>query len=297
MMNTPQEAVSQFRAALAGRGILAPVEIIGDGVLHRCDAEGKGGKKDAAYLLHLDGVPAGGFENHRDGLGWENWRADVGRTMTPAEQAEHRTRIETARKQREVDQAIRHTEARERAGLILADAYLATDHPYPLKKGIQSHGAKVIEADKARTIAPNLSPDLTGLLLVIPMRSADGVLHSLQFITADGIKRPLTGGRVAGCYHAIGSTNDAAAMAICEGYATGATIHEATGYPVAVAFSAGNLLAVSQAMRTKFPDLPLILCADDDHLTAGNPGLTTATAAAHAMGGLVAVPVFMRATS
>ncbi len=282
--------IDQFRAALSARGILPPLEIRADGVLHRCDAEGKGGKKDATYLLHLDGIPAGGFENHRDELGWENWRADIGRAMTPAEEAEHRAKVEAQRKQREAEQTKRYTEARERAGLILAEAYPG-EHPYLLKKHIQPCGAKVIEAEKVRTIATNLSPELTGLLLVIPVR-ADGVLTSLQFITADGIKRPLTGGKMAGGYHAIGTMKDAAALCICEGFATGATIHEATGYPVAVAFSAGNLLAVSQAMSAKFPDLPLIVCADDDHLTGGNPGLTKATEAARAVGGVVAIPDF-----
>jgi putative DNA primase/helicase len=134
------------------------------------------------------------------------------------------------------------------------------------------------------------------MLLVIPVR-ADGVLTSLQFITEEGIKRPLTGGKMAGGYHAIGSMQGAAALCICEGFATGATIHEATGYPVAVAFSAGNLLAVAQAMRAKFPDLPIVLCADDDYQTAANPGLTKATEAARAVRGAVAVPDFGRATS
>lgn len=284
------DAISQFRAALAGRGILAPVDIRADGKLHRCDAEGKGGKGDAAYLLHLDGIPAGGFGNHRDGLGWENWRADIGRTMTPAEQTEHRNRIEAARKQREAEQAKQHAEARERAGLIMAEAYPG-EHPYLPTKRIQPFGVKVIEAEQARVIAPNLSPELTGMLLVIPVR-ADGVLTSLQFITENGIKRPLTGGKMVGGYYSIGTMKGAAALCICEGFATGATIHEATGYPVAVAFSAGNLLAVAQAMRAKFPDLPMILCADDDYLTEDNPGLTKAREAARAVGGVVALPDF-----
>ena len=281
--------IDQFRTALSARGILAPAEIRADGVLHRCDADGKGGKNDAAYLLHLDGIPAGGFENHRDGLGWENWRTDIGRTMTAAEEAEHRTKVEALRKQREIDQAKQHAEARELASLILAETY-PSDHPYLIKKVIKPYGAKVIGTEQARGISLNLSPELTGLLLVIPVR-ADGLLACLQFITADGIKRPLTGGKMAGGYHAIGTTKGAAALAICEGFATGATIHEATGYPVAVAFSAGNLLAVAQAMRAKFSDLPLIVCADDDQ-TAGNPGLTKATEAARAVGGVVAVPAF-----
>jgi putative DNA primase/helicase len=289
------DAINQFRMALSARSIIAPADIRADGVLHRCDAEGKGGKNDAAYLLHMDGIPAGGFENHRDGIGWENWRADTGRTMTPTEDAEHRAKVEVLRKQREIDQAKQHAEARERAGLILAETYPG-DHPYLIKKAIKSFGAKVIEAKKARGIAPNLSPELTGLLLVIPVR-ADGVLTALQFITANGIKRPLTGCKMAGGYYAIGTMKDAVALAICEGFATGATIHEATGYPVAVAFSAGNLIAVAQAMRAKFPDLTLILCADDDHGTPGNPGLTKATEAARAVGGVVAIPEFGRAAS
>jgi putative DNA primase/helicase len=288
------DAISQFRAALSARGILAPQEIRADDVLHRCDAAGKGGKNDAVYLLYLDGIPAGGFENHRDGLGWENWRADIGRAITPAEEAANRARTEASSKQREAERASRHAEARERAGLILAEAYPG-EHAYLLKKCIKPFSVKVIEAEQVRAIAPNLSPELAGMLLVIPVR-ADGVLTSLQFITADGIKRPLTGGKMAGGYHAIGTMKGAAALCICEGFATGATIHEATGYPVAVAFSAGNLLAVAQAMRAKFPDLPMILCADDD-LTAGNPGLTKATEAARAVGGVVAVPDFGRATS
>lgn len=283
--------LDQFRAALAGRGIIPPADIRADGKLHRCDAEGKGGKGDAAYLLHLDGIPAGGFENHRDGLDWENWRADTGRALTPAEEAEHRAKLEASRQQREAELARRHAEARERAGLILAEAHQGDGHPYLTKKGIQPHDAKLILADQARAIAPNLSPELSGLLLVVPMR-ADGVLHSLQFIAADGTKRPMTGGRVAGCYFSIGNPKGAAALCICEGYATGASIHEATGYPVAVAFSAGNLEAVARALRVKLPDLPLVMCADDDVATPGNPGLTRAREAALAVGGVVALPDF-----
>ena len=92
------DAFQQFRDALAGRGIVPPADLLADGIIHRCDAEGRGGKGDAAYLLHLDGFPAGGFENWRDGLGWENWRADMGRTLTPAEEAAHRAKIEAARR-------------------------------------------------------------------------------------------------------------------------------------------------------------------------------------------------------
>ena len=148
------------------------------------------------------------------------------------------------------------------------------DHAYLIRKDIAAHGAR-----------------LHGDALVIPLR-AGGKLHSLQFIGADGSKRFLTGGRVAGCYFSIGNPKGAAALCIAEGFATGASIHEATGYPVAVAFNAGNLLAVTQAMRERFPDLPLVVCADHDHQTAGNPGVTKATEAAQAVGGRLGLPDF-----
>ncbi len=81
-------------------------------------------------------------------------------------------------------------------------------------------------------------------------------------------------------------------LCVVEGFATGATVHQATGHPVAVAFGAGNLMAVSKAMHAKRPHIPLILCADDDYRIDGNPGITKATEAARAVGGLLAVPDF-----
>lgn len=61
------EVIDRFRAALAARDIVPPESIIADGSIHRCDAAGKNGKGDAAYLLHLDGIPAGIFSNPLDG--------------------------------------------------------------------------------------------------------------------------------------------------------------------------------------------------------------------------------------
>lgn len=268
------EPVDQFRAALAGRGIVPKGgEIIADGRLHRCDAEGRGGKGDAAYLLHLDGVPAGGFENWRDGFGWENWRADIDRTLSPAEEAAHRAKLENSRRERELEEAKRKTTARKRAMSVFKDAALCESHPYTVRKGIQTHGAR-----------------LQGDRLVLTLRDADGTVHSLQFIGADGAKRFLTGGRKAGCYFDIGQPDGV--LCVAEGFATGASIHEATGYAVAVAFDAGNLAAVAKALRKKHPDLRLIVCADDDHQTAGNPGISKATDAALCTGALLAVPDF-----
>src|SRR4029453_2681290 len=54
----------------------------------------------------------------------------------------------------------------------------------------------------------------------------------------------------------------------------------------------GNLMAVSRALRSRFPDLRLIICADDDAGTAENPGLTKGREAALAVDACLAVPDF-----
>ncbi len=268
------DPVDQFRAALAGRGILPKGgEVIADGRVHRCDAEGRGGKGDAAYLLHLDGIPAGGFENWRDGFGWQNWRADIERPLSPAEEAAHRAKLENSRRERELEEAKRKATARKRALSVFEDAALCDSHQYTTRKGIQTHGAR-----------------LQGDRLVLPLRDAGGTIQSLQFIGADGDKKFLTGGQVRGCYFDIGQPDGV--LCIAEGFATGASIHEATGHAVVVAFDAGNLAAVAKALRKKHPDLRLIVCADDDYLTAGNPGVSKATDAALSTGALLAVPDF-----
>ncbi len=270
MLNSTQ----QFSDAIKSAGLIPPDAIEADGAIHRFASNGKRGDDAGWYQLHSDGIPAGSFGCWRDGL-TQTWRADVGRTLTPAEEAEHRAKVEAMRTQREADEARRKSEAKAKAKSIWQKATTAPeDHPYLTRKGIKANGAKLHNG-----------------ALVIPL-CADGEIHSLQFIGLDGAKHFLTDGRVKGCYFSIGNPKGAAALAIAEGFATGATIHETTGYPVAVAFNAGNVGTVAKAMRDKFPDLPMILCADDDYRTEGNPGLTKATEAARAVGGLLAVPDF-----
>jgi putative DNA primase/helicase len=183
--------------------------------------------------------------------------------------------VEAMRREREAEGAKRKVEAREKAALIWQAAVTAPeDHPYLVKKGIKAHGLRVHDG-----------------ALVIPI--CDGVeLHSLQFIGPEGDKRFLSGGRVSGCYLLIGNLDGT--LCIVEGYATGASIHEATGCAVAVAFNAGNLLPVARTLCVKFPHLRLIVCADDDASTTGNPGLSKAREAAQAVGALLAVPDFDR---
>ena len=267
-------AIEQFRNAIQSAGLIPPAMIEPDGKLHRFASNGKRGDDAGWYALHEDGVPAGCFGDWRTEQS-QTWRADIGRTLTPEEDAAHRAKVEAMQREREAEKARQQAESASKGVAIWEDAKPApVDHPYLIRKGIKPNGAR-----------------LHNDALVIPMR-AGGELHSLQLIGLDGEKRFLTGGRVTGCYFSIGNHKGAAALCIAEGFATGATVHEATGCPVAVAFNAGNLGPVAKTMRERFPDTSLIICADDDAATNGNPGLTKATAAARSVGGLLAIPDF-----
>ncbi len=266
--------IDQFRDAIRSAGLMPPDMIETDGTLRRFSSNGKPGDDAGWYLMHDDGIPAGSFGDWRTGLS-QTWRADIGRTLTSAEDAAHRAKVEAMKREREAAKARDQADAASKAVAIWKAAKPAPEnHAYLTRKSIKASGAR-----------------LHNDALVIPMRDGSEI-HSLQFIGPDGDKRFLTGGRVTGCYFSIGNPKGAAALCIAEGFATGATIHEATGYPVAVAFNAGNLGPVAKAMRERFAELPLILCADDDAATEGNPGLTKATEAARSVGGLLAIPDF-----
>ncbi|MCJ7601683.1 MAG: AAA family ATPase, partial [Desulfobulbaceae bacterium] len=173
----------------------------------------------------------------------------------------------------DAERAKQHGVAAKRAAKIWRDAKPATDdHSYIIAKGVKPYGLR-----------------LHGDCLVIPLRDSQGKLWSLQFIGPDGTKRFLSDGRKRGCYFAIGKPTGV--LCFCEGFATGASIHEATGYAVAVAFDAGNLIHVATALRSKLPDLQIILSADNDiNGDEMNVGIEKATEAARAVGGFMAVP-------
>ncbi len=268
-MSDPTE---QFRAVISNAGLHPPSELIADGKLHRFASNGKRSDNAGWYVLHDDGIPAGAFGDWRTGAS-ETWRADMGRRLSPQEEAQHRARLAAVRRVREAEEGKRKAQAREKAATIWQAARpAADDHDYLRAKGVKAHGLRVHDG-----------------ALVVPMR--DGAeLHSLQFIAGDGAKKFLTGGRVSGCYFSIGKPDGV--LCIAEGYAKAASIHEATGNAVAVTFNAGNLVAVARALRQKFAELRLIICADDDAKTEGNPGLIKARDAAQAVSGLLAVPKF-----
>lgn len=126
--------------------------------------------------------------------------------------------------------------------------------------------------------------------LVVPLYSETGELVNVQLIRHDGVRHYLAGGqKQAACHRIPGS----ALVAVCEGYATGLSVHLATGATVYCAMDAGNLLAIAQVVRGMDDPLQpcrLWLAADNDATTTGNPGKTKAEQAAAAVGAVVALP-------
>ncbi|CAK7037994.1 MAG: hypothetical protein DELT_00652 [Desulfovibrio sp.] len=240
-------ALHTFRDILNGKGLI-PSEIIADGKLHRCPTEAKPHKQNGAYIAHLD-TPAT--------LWWCNWESvEQGtftdaeeRTLSQAEKEALQQRQAAVKQQREAEFAQRQTAAAQKAQSELnASALCSPEHPYLRRKGVPP--------------LADIRQDRNGMLLV-PVRDASGNVQTLQRISPDGEKRFLTGGKVHGGHFVVQGKPEKP-LAVCEGYATGASVHLACDCTVYVAFSANNLPAVAGIARSKFPDAPMLICADND---------------------------------
>src|SRR5262245_61468865 len=272
------DVIEQFRDAMRAAGIEPPGRIIAGGGIHRFSTNGD--RKDDAgwYLLHVDGIAAGAFGDFRAGIN-KTWCFGSKATMTPEQRAEFAQFCQNTQREREAEQLKRYDEAAERAKKLWTDADdAADDHPYLVKKGVRCYGLKC-EGER--------------LLVQVQI---DGLIRSLQMIDSGGEKRFLQGGQAGGGYFRIGGKAEPKSTRyIAEGYATAATIHASTSAPVFVAFNSGNLLPVAKMLRSKCPDAEIIVAADDDYRTTGNPGLTKAKEEAAQIGAKVAIPAFAAA--
>ncbi len=206
----------------------------------------------------------------------------------PAKLAREKQEAEAARRKAQAERDEANEAAAEDCREIwhTASEGGADNHPYLQRKKVKAHGLRVSDAGQ----------------LLVPMRNADGELWSLQYIErnrptgSNPEKRFHTGGRVRGLFHVVGSLTGADVILVAEGYATAASVHEATGRPVAVAFNAGNLKAVAKSLRKQCPTVRIVVAGDDDRRTevrsGKNPGKEAANAAAALVHGLAVFPRF-----
>jgi putative DNA primase/helicase len=238
-----------------------------------CKPSKKGRDGNGWYLFHAD-EPAT--------LTWGCWNtgcpnveggrltAKNERTLTPTEREIIKARIEAERKAREEERQRVEQATREKAARLWeCGRDVSADHPYIVKKGIRPAGIRQVKE-----------------MLLIPMSdTGTGGPSSLQLIFPDSGKKFLTGtGAIPGpLYHVI--RGNGGMLYIVEGWATGCSVHEATGGSVVVAFSSGKLPAVASVLRDRFPDREIVIAGD-----RGN-GSEKAVEAARKIGGKVVFPV------
>lgn len=237
------------------------------------------------------GVTVGTLLHMAKQNGWEPPKPAQGQQAPSQPDPEATARLTRERAERAKAEQASIEAAQASAAKAAADLWASaseTGHsPYLERKGVAGVGVRYL-------------PDGT---VLVPMHDADGVLWNVQCIAPakpvggtdkrygpPGVK----GGRKQGLWHVLGAlplpdaaggpSGAPAVVLLAEGYATAASLHMATGYPVAVAFDAGNLLPVARALRVLCPAALLVVCGDDDAdteaRTGTNPGRVKAMAAA-----------------
>ena len=270
------DAKADFRDAMRAAGIPLDAPLIADGEIQRFYVEGdRRGSKNGWYVLDEVGVPHGAFGNWRTHAK-HTWRAD-GRSLDPLEVE----RLDRAARMAKAKAEHERLDGQQRAARYAQDLWdwapaACEHHPYLVRKQIKPHELR--QRDD---------------VLMVPLCDIDGELWSLQRIDATGLKRFLQGGRTKGCFSPIGLDVDKPAkLLICEGFATGVTLHEITGAPVLCAMSANNLEQVCLDARARWPNAGILVCGDDDRGGNFNPGRFFANAAAAAIGAEVCFPDF-----
>lgn len=269
-----QNLFEQFRQEMMAKGITPPPIIIPNGEFQRFSTNGK--VRDAAgwYIFYYEGIASGAFGDWRASLSYA-WCSKTQEQMTQNEWDEHKKRIAETRRIADLEKAKMQAMAVRRARFIWKSAKPADPtHPYLRKKRIR----------------PFLTRQKNNSL-VLPIIGFDNHITSLQFIEPDGGKKLLYGGEKKGKFIQVHGVRSGSRMLICEGFATAATL--AQGYPdscVIAAIDAGNLKAVAVQARQSYPDAEIVICADDDRLTIGNPGITKGREAAKAANALLTSP-------
>ncbi len=244
--------------------------LIVDGVLHRDHIDGdKRGTKNGAYIVHADSYPSGWYLHFNTGL---SGRWTLSGKHGPFNKVMMQ-QIETDRIRRGIELHERQNAAANKARFIWRNATPITEqsqHSYLLKKHVHPYQVRLHHG-----------------CLVIPIYDQNKQLVNLQFIAAHGIKRFLSSGRKKGCFSVIGKMGVDGIIQVAEGWATGASLYEATGSFTVIAMDAGNLEPVALVLRRLYPDMQIIICGDNDK---SGTGQKSAQSAALAVNGKYIIP-------
>jgi antirestriction protein ArdC/phage/plasmid primase-like uncharacterized protein len=272
------------RAITEMGGDLGHKEPILNGKIQRIPLVGRSDGKDFAYCGYEDAHPAGWMNNYSTGekRNWKFSGQQLSEEQKSALKAEAAQQRESREQERKLEQDKVAVQARERFdSLPLA----GSGHPYLVAKGVTPLGIKESE---------------NGKQLLVPLLNDKGEMRSLQYIEENGFKSFMAGAEKKGNFFIVGcefsELPKQSEVLIAEGYATAASLYEATGTAAVVAFDAGNLAPVAENVRAMLPDAHITLCADNDHahtLHSGEPfniGVERAKTAAELIHGDVLIP-------
>lgn len=253
-----KDHIADFLTAMRAAGIppAKPSDIIANDKRNRYQVEGdKPSKRNGEYKLKIktDGQFAFGyFKDYSQGV-THSWHSDPDREFTPAEKSDWQKARDEQQEQQEIEDAERARQAAKRAkerwdGAKAADP----NHPYLVRKGIKPYILRQEEDN-----------------LLVPLYRHQRIA-GLQIITPEGVKKYSFGMSVKGASTVFGERGEGMErILICEGFATGASLREATGLPVVCAMDKANLFAVAEYYRGKYPAAQLIFCEDSDQWRFG----------------------------
>lgn len=238
---------NSLRSFASSLSITLPEKIFFDGKIHRFNPQNGSHRGDAGwYICRSDGdIGWGTIGDWSCGIK-ENWFS--GRVLTKEIKKRIRSDAAASERERKASQKKCAEKARE-----IWDNAIPKNHPYLKHKKIKLHNSRVFDD-----------------ALIIPIFNDE--LVSIQKIYADGEKSFLYGTPITGSWSLI-EAEDYSKIIVCEGWATGATCHEATGLPVYIGWSAGNLVHCAIKVRERHPDAEIIIAADQDAWDKKNSSL------------------------
>ena len=260
----------QLADAMRSAGIEPPHKLEIDGQLHRFSTKGRKRDDSGWYIAFPDEPVAGRFGCWRDQID-AVFKAEIGRDLSPAENMAILRRQSEAKAERDLARQRKAGVAASTVETIWRDAIAASpDHPYLKRKGINPHGARLTGDGR----------------LIVPLYAADGDLASLQYISEDE-KRYHPGGTTKSCSWTLGEVTPGPIF-VAEGYATAATIHEISGRPCVIAYSANNLPEIVGQLRDIHGQTQeIVIVADND---ASGVGRNKADEASAKHGGRIVMP-------
>jgi putative DNA primase/helicase len=239
--------------------------LIVDGRVHRVRAN-KQKEKSGWYLLHemqLDDGSSVIVGTYGEWFGSESntQKIQLDKKEFSREQIDAiKKRHADDKKRIEAENKARHERCAQTAEYAWKKMSVSGSCDYLQKKGIGAHGVKFSEKSSLIIPVSNTKGHILGLQIILDSKISkeriDKLGRNKEFYPSGMAKK--------GNFHLIGSPNEL--ILVAEGYATAATLHEATKLPVAVAFDANNIEPVIASLKKHYRNMKFLICADNDSL-------------------------------